>query len=163
MYAINITPSKQPTKKPCMSSTPKPSTNEPLEEEDPLKGICDHSYICQDEPKSQPKVKSVSEPVTIMGRHGLYWNPDYKLLDHNLILGVHKDMNISEFLSVIKKSPGIYNAIKRQILVDLENEIVGLTSRTIPFQSVMLKYRNLEQLTHTQDFLEELLREMDER
>ena len=46
---------------------------------------------------------------------------------------------MSDFIKVLKKNDALYSGLKRQILTDLDSEVVGLTSRTVPFQSVMLK------------------------
>lgn len=136
-----------------------------------IRSIGDHSYSTSSAKTPQKEIiimPSDTVPTSILRRHGLQWNPDFRensTCQMEVFTSICEEDKIDTFkvATTLKSIPQIYNAVKREILNDINSEITSLASRTIPFQSSMMYSRSPDKLEQTEEFMESLLNEMEEK
>ncbi len=124
----------------------------------------DHDYFTAPT-EANAKVEECDN-LKILKRHGVQWNPDFQedVIQRQSITDLPFELHsISNFVSAVKNCDKLYNAIKKEILLDLHSSVCGLASRTVQFQSAMLKFRDLNKLEDVEFFFNQLLTEMEER
>ncbi len=100
---------------------------------------------------------------------GLQWNNSLNNLvldDEELVqlkVALAQAANIKCLIEIIRNCDSLYNGLKKELLVDINTQVWSLSSRTVPFCSVMNKYRDVDAIEDVSGFFKETIQEMANR